>query len=352
MRITTVLNWIDEANRTLQESRDGPRHVSELDVCDDPDALRSTRRRLATEASAAILRAALDPQRTKEDKVTAVDAILDTYLSYSPGCTPANNWCDAPERQYKDKATPFGCTCGGGGTGLLGGLGALVGLSALRRRRRIIPTTVAILLAAGAAALPVQRARAADPAQAPDAEKPAVSVHEPPPPVTVPVAEPGPKDPSEGAWGAYMGTSGSVNRWGLAGQLGLRRRLSTHWTVGWDAEWNPWVSLYGPQRLRPGSFNTYGTIVLRFPLAYENFNVRTTLNLGVSYLLFDLYGAPKGSWGPYLGLNPLGLEWKLSRTFLLIINPLGIAVPIPQTKGVPLVYPQYRFSIGLGILAG
>jgi hypothetical protein len=69
-------------------------------------------------------------------------------------------------------------------------------------------------------------------------------------------------------------------------------------------------------------------------------------------LLFDLYGAPKGSIGFYGAVSPLGLEWKLSRLFLLIINPINIAIPVPQLKGVPLTYPQYRLSIGLGVLAG
>ena len=128
--------------------------------------------------------------------------------------------------------------------------------------------------------------------------------------------------------------------------------MSTHWTLGWDAEWNPWASWYQSPPVQGGVFNTYGTVILRFPLAYENFNLRTTLNLGFSYLLMDLYGAPKGSIGLYGAVSPLGIEWKLSRTFLLIINPLNIAVPAPQLSGVPLTYPQYRFSIGLGILAG
>jgi hypothetical protein len=38
--------------------------------------------------------------------------------------------------------------------------------------------------------------------------------------------------------------------------------------------------------------------------------------------------------------------------FILIVNPLNIALPVPQLHGVPLTYPQYRFSLGLGILAG
>jgi hypothetical protein len=171
-------------------------------------------------------------------------------------------------------------------------------------------------------------------------------------PVVVPVVQPGPRDPSEGAWGGELSLSGSVNKPALGVQAGVRRRMSAHWTLGWDAEWNSWITLYGPTNVRAGVANTYGTAILRFPLAYEKFNLRTTVNVGLSYLLVDLYGAPKGSLGLYAALYPLGIEYKLSRTFLLIVNPLGIAVPVPQLSGVPLSYPQYRFNIGIGIMNG
>jgi hypothetical protein len=134
-------------------------------------------------------------------------------------------------------------------------------------------------------------------------------------------------------------------------QLGARLKVSRRWTFGVDGEWNPWIALNGP-RVRRGVLNTYGTAILRLPLAYESFNLRTTVNLGTSYLLTGLYGAPQGSLGLYFGVSPLGLEWKLSRSYVLIVNPLNIAVPVPQLKGVPLMYSQYRFSIGLGILNG
>src|SRR5512143_1738320 len=44
MQITVVLNWIDEADGTLSESRDGPGHATKMDACDDPDQLRAARR--------------------------------------------------------------------------------------------------------------------------------------------------------------------------------------------------------------------------------------------------------------------------------------------------------------------
>ena len=105
-------------------------------------------------------------------------------------------------------------------------------------------------------------------------------------------------------------------------------------------------------RFGSGVFNLYGAAILRFPLAYENFNLRATVNLGASYLLMTLYGAPSGSLGIYAGVSPAGLEWKLSRRFILVVNPLSIALPVPQLHGVPLTYPQYRVNIGFEIQSG
>ncbi|MDD5224135.1 MAG: hypothetical protein PHE84_09100 [bacterium] len=360
MEITVVLNWIDKADGNLKESRDGPAHANKMDFCDDPDELRTARRKLATEASIALLSTTLDPQKTPDEKMAAVDGILDMYLSYSPGCNFDNNWCDAPEKQYRDQnLTPFGCMSMSGASGgdgfFLVSICVLLILTILFRHRRKIPSLVAAFMIAGAITLTADSAPAAEPDQFPAGtteESVTPDPHAPPPPVTIPVPQPGPRDPSQGAWGAYLGLSGSVNKPAFAGQLGIRRRISTQWTFGWDAEWNPWVSLKSPTPVRAGAFNTYGTIILRLPLAYEKFNLRTTVNLGLSYLLIDLYGASKGNIGFYGAISPLGVEWKLSRIFLLIINPLSFAMPIPQIHGVPLTYPQYRFSVGLGILSG
>jgi hypothetical protein len=337
MKISVVLNWIDSINGSLQEEIDGPAHAEKLDVCNDPDDLRKTRRLLAIQASVDLLRATLDPQKTDNQKMAAVDGILDIYLSYEPGCTFDNQWCSAPEEQYKDKNSNFfGCGVlrGGSNYGFFGGilmLFTLVILAVFSRRSMLLIILIASTLI-------LNNARAEE--------------HTPPPPVTVPVVQPGPEDPSEAAWGGYLGLSGSVDKPAFAGQLGIRRRISTHWTLGWDAEWNPWVSLNGTTPLRAGVFNTYSTFIYSYPLAYEKFNLITTVNLGASYLLIDLFGASRGSLGLYGAISPLGLQWKWSRTFYLIINPLNLAVPVPQLDGVPLTYPQYRFSMGIGILAG
>jgi hypothetical protein len=359
MQITVVLDWVDEANGNLVEAIDGPPHSSEMDRCDDPDPLRAQRRALATEAATAVLHATLDPSQTNEQKMAAVGAILDQYLTYSPGCTFANNWCDAPEHKYGNGSL-LGCSVGGpGNRSAASGLAVFLGLLALlrqarRRRRAMVGMTllfIASLLPSRAFAQP-EAAQPGFEATAAAAVAAAEEKHAPPPPVTTPVKEPGPKDPSKMALGAYLGGSGSYAYAAAAVTLGARLRFSKHWTFGLDAEWNPWIAINGRTAVRDGAFNGYGTVILRLPLAYEKFNLRTTANLGFSRLLIDLYGAPKGSMGIYAGLSPLGLEWKVSRLLFVIINPLNFAMPAPQLSGVPLTYSQYRVTIGLEIYGG
>jgi hypothetical protein len=285
--------------------------------------------------------------------MAAVGAILDQYLTYSPGCTFDNNWCDAPEHKLGN-ASLIGCSVGGPGKrsaalGLAVFLGLLALLRRARRRRRAM---VGLTLLAIASLFP-SNAFAQQEASPPSAAAaPAAETHTPPPPVTTPVKEPGPKDPSRMALGAYLGGSGSYSYAAAAATLGARLRFSRHWTFGLDAEWNPWIAINGRTAVRAGAFNGYGTVILRLPLAYEKFNLRTTANLGFSRLLIDLYGAPKGSMGIYAGLSPLGLEWKISRLFFLIINPLNFAMPTPQLSGVPFSYSQYRVTIGLEVYGG
>ena len=354
MQITVVLDWVDEANGNLVEAIDGPPHSSEMDRCDDPDPLRAQRRALATEAATAVLRTTLDPSQTNEQKINAVGVILDNYVSYSPGCTFDNNWCDAPEHKYGNGSL-LGCSVGGpGNRSGLSGLAVFLGLLALlrgdRRCRRALVGMTFLCIASLLPSHTFAQAEAAPPGS--DAAQAAEEKHNPPPPVTTPVKEPGPKDPSKMALGAYLGGSGSYTYAAAAITLGARLRFSKHWTFGFDAEWNPWIAINGRTAVRAGAFNGYGTVILRLPLAYEQFNLRTTANLGFSRLLIDLYGAPKGTTGIYAGLSPLGLEWKVSRLLFVIVNPLNFAMPMPQLNGVPFSYSQYRVTVGLEFYGG
>jgi MYXO-CTERM domain-containing protein len=322
-QITVVLNWIDQANGDLVEARDGPPHANELDRCDNNlDDLRLQRRQLATEAAAAILRATLDPGQTSDQKIAAVDAILDQVLGYAPGCTFGNDWCQAPERQYGN--TQGGCGCGVGEPANRASItspafiaAALMLLTCARRRRRR-RASVAVLAALIAGSL-------AGDARAESASKAA----------------------PRRAWGAHVGAAGSLDHGALAGALGACLRLRKYWTFGLDAEWNPWIAVDNDYTVRAGAFNAYATAILRVPLATERFDLRMSASLGMSRLLIDLYGAPAGSTGIFAGANPLGVEVELSPRLFLTLDPLGLAVAAPQLRGIPFAYWQYRSTLGL-----
>jgi hypothetical protein len=116
--------------------------------------------------------------------------------------------------------------------------------------------------------------------------------------------------------------------------------------IGIDGEWNPFWS-FGRGTFRRGTANGYATAVFRFPLDFQRVNLRSTLHFGASRMLFDLVGVPKGSTGLFVGFNLLGLDYELSRSLYLVIEPAEVAIPIPKLTTVPFAYPQYRLTIGL-----
>ena len=352
--ITAVVNWIEEVGGDYHEATDGPPHSTELDRCDDPDDLRRARRNLAVESATAVLRISLDPARDRGQKITAMSDLIDGWLSYSPGCNADNRWCDAPERAFDSNGLLDACQVvapGSVGSGAAVAL-AVTGIAMLRgrRSRRRRARNTALLLALG-----VMTSAATAHADAPPVTNPgaaaAAAANVPPPRIT-PVPEPGPHNRAQPALGAYLGAGGSLSDPALAATLGVRFRATAHLTFGVDVEWNPWFALNGEERFRAGALNLFGTVIVRIPLAYQEFNLRVTTSAGTSRTLVDLYGVPQGSIGLYLATYPLGIEWKASSSFYVVINPLGFAASIPQLRGIPFWYPQYRATIGLEFYAG
>jgi hypothetical protein len=344
MRITVVSDWLREVAGDLDERRHGPPHAGELDHCDDLDALRMQRRALATDAVAETLRAALDPAQTREQKLGSFDAILDKYLSYEGGCTFENKWCDAPEKGYGNRPS-LKCSFGDSGSGALPLLLLLVWLPRARKRPRrghtlTTMTTLAFLsmMATGASAEGPEKSDRED-----RMEKKAEQVES--------QRELTDTDDKQLVFGGYAGGGGSVDHGALAISLGARARLRKNWVLGADAEWNPWFSdprvIYNTEHFRPGVFNFSLVGMFRLPLQNEDFNLRASAGLGFSTMLMDLYAAPRGSTGVFAAVSPLALEWKMARVPYLIITPLSIVLPAPQLNGVPFVYTQYRFTIGV-----
>lgn len=340
-KITVVLNFVDYTNGTLEEAVDGPPHASELDVCDDPDELRTQRRELAQQASSMALRAVLNPDLDHAGKVQAIEEMLDTYVSYdkTADCSIDNDWCHAPEREYGSPA--LRCSLAGASPRVsplmllpFAALALLLGL-----RRRVGSATLA-----GVAAFVVASAVGLGVAHADETSGP----------IDGPTSALSGKSDSAtigtidraGAFFGRVATGASYDNAAFSGGLGMRYQLSRKWMLGLDAEWNPYFAT-SPGKLRSGSGNAYLSLIRRFQLRYESVNIRTTASLGASMLLFDLVGAEKYSVGPFFGVSFLGVEWKVARGFYVTLDPTYIAIPVPSLKGVPFMYAQYRFLLGV-----
>src|SRR6185503_18761579 len=311
--VTAVLNWVDWANGQLVESRDGPPHKMTMDRCDDSDPILTRNRALATQASTEFLRAALDPSMNSSQKTAAIDAILARYIDYAPGCTSANDWCDAAENAYPASC---GCQTVGGGRAGLAGFAAFAAVALLARRRR----------RARWLAAPLALALFAIPRDASAQTQPVVMHSEP-------------------RFAISTNVGGSIADPALAQSLGLRIRLGRHLILGADGELEEWFDINGA-RLAPGVAAFYATAILRFPMSSRGFDLRTTFQLGAAYELVQLDGVPSGSSGPFAGVYPLGLAWRLARHVTLTFDPLGIAIPVTHLRGTPFAYPQFRSQLG------
>lgn len=338
-KITVVLNWVDYTNGTLDEAVDGPAHASELDVCDDPDELRTQRRAWAQQASREALLALLAPEHgSPEAKKAAISDMLDRFVAYdeTADCSRENGWCDAPETQYGSPT--LGCQLGGGAppSGALA-LGPLAALALLRLRRRRSLLGVAAL--AGALVMGHTGSARADETSGP-IDGPVSAFSGTSDSATVGKIE------RAGAFFGRLAVGASYDNAALSGGLGIRYQFSRNWMLALDGEWNPYIAT-SPGKIRSGSANAYVSIVRRFQLRWETVNIRSTASVGGSMLLFDMVGADKYSVGPYFGVSFLGVEIKAARGFFVTIDPTYIAIPIPSVTGVPFMYAQYRFMLGI-----
>ncbi len=334
-KIRTVLNFVEYTQDELDEAVDGPAHASELDQCDDPDELRKERRELATEAASVALIAVLDPSLDRRGKERAIDAMLDDYVAFDEGseCHKDNNWCDAAENVYGSPTLGCQLSAPSTRTGSVLAFLALGAAALLLRRRRQIATLVlglGLLLAPG-----VARADNAGPIDGPASALSGEGG----------VAIPGKQD-KVGAFLGRVAVGAAYDHAAFSGGAGLRYQIFEKWMIGFDVEWNPYVAV-AQTKVRSGSGNAYFSLIRRYQLVRASVNIRTTASVGASMLLFDLVGADKYSMGPYVGLSFLGVEWKAARGFYVTVDPTYIALPVPNIVGVPFMYPQYRFLVGI-----
>lgn len=365
---TVVLNWSEQQAGTLDEQRDGPGHSLALDSCADADALRTLRRQVATQAATELLTATLTAGAAVDGKLAATDEVATRYLTLHPGCTFDNGWCAAPEAALHSTLTGCGCQLGAATSPAGGGLVValvLVAALVLMRLRRYSPrgavaragrariavvVAIAIALTGGAARAQEAGAPSAVPGATP-ADRAQVRAGKEPgrdaPTMTKQEVQTTRQKKRLGArFGGQLTVAGAIDRAAASLALGGRFRLDEKWIFGLDAELNPFFGITNTTA-RLGAFNLYASVIRRYPMTWERVNLRTTLQAGLSTMLFDLYGAPAGSIGPYVGLSLLGLDIDLGRSVRLVFDPGLVTLPVPHVTGQPFYYLQYRVSIGL-----
>ncbi len=337
--VLVTLNYVDVVDKNYASDRDGPEHSMELDKCDGTDPVQQRNRELATTASTEVIQAALDDNLTRGQKLEALDVLLDKYLGYQNGCTASNKWCDAPEAALAAKKGALGC----GATGAFPPLLAICGLLvALLRKRRVNAGWLVLALMVPFAA---RAQEGAPPVESPQAAEQGTVVPVTPAEVSAVQKE---TENRRSVVALHAGGGVSLYNTAVSGAVGIRFRFSDYLQLGLDGEINGWYGLHAKQ-LRTGAANIYASLIVRFPMKFERINLRSSLSLGVAIQMLDLAGVPSGSTGLFAGINPLGVEFKVSKHFYVVLYPLGLALPVTQLKGAPFAFPQFRTSLGIEI---
>jgi hypothetical protein len=319
-RIVHVMNWVDQVRCTLDEPRDGHGHETVLDRCEDGDPSMSPRLAAATLASTELMQVLSTPG-TRSERHDRLDAFLDRWLKYEPGCDYDNAYCG--DASYSWLATSdrsdieicdglFGCASAASATpfhatALLGLAGLMLLGVTLRRRRRTIGALGVLLVVL----LHATTARA---------------------------------DADGRGWHAEARTSLSVENpayaFGAAGMYGWSRA-----DLGAFIELNPWYSIER-NSMSLGATNFGVQAHYLHPLR-SDLRLRFGAGLGFSRLNSDMIGTNAGKLGVYANVRLLGLVWQWSELTALTIDPLDIALPAPQLTGWPILYTQHRASVGL-----
>ncbi|HXK16863.1 MAG TPA: hypothetical protein VNG33_03580 [Polyangiaceae bacterium] len=332
--IRHVFNWSEQVSCTLDETRDGHGHETVLDECENGDPSEAQRFDLATQASGDLLRAITTPG-LRAERAQRIADFLETWMTYEPGCTLDNGYCQNPvydwlshsDRSDKNICDgPLGCETKSAALaaprterGLLLGAALLLGAVALRRRKRL----AASLLAFGVCYAP----------RAARAEEDAGSE---PPSAPAPRKVGGPRLEAR----TSLSVDNPAYAFGLAGLYGFKRA-----DVGVFAELNPWYSIER-RRMSLGSTN-FGVLGHYLQPLRRDLVLRFGVGIGASVLNSDMLGVHAGNMGIFLDIRAMGLIWEFADGVALTADPLDIALPAPALVGWPILFTQYRTSLGL-----
>jgi uncharacterized protein (TIGR03382 family) len=350
--VVSVFSYIGpNLDSAYEADVDGYPHQSSMDSCDEADPAANARAQAATTAVAELYDAVNQPG-DRAARLERVNAVLDSWLAYQPGCTSENEYCG-----HVHPAT--GCSAAGG----VPMLAALLGVLLRRRRMAVKGLALASMLGAAAASAQTMTPALSPPADdvaqevpgggnAPmggDGEAPQAGVGPAVPaganaPAVDSAAPTTPVAPDFQRWGLRLATSVSIDNPSLALALGARFNPTRRLSLGVDVELAPWFDpISGHAAL--GTLDAFATAAFAW-LQLGPVSLRSSLSAGTSVLLFDAMGAQKGSVGVFVGTSPVQIAVRLPAQLQLELSP-EVTVAVPELKGVPLAYRQYRATIAL-----
>lgn len=350
--VRSVLNWIDAFGKpaSYSEERDGYPHLSVLDDCRRTEPVQLARIEHARESATNIIAAIASNEPNRRQRV---EAAVDAALVLTPGCTPDNNYCDAPELDEPTDVRSFGCDASGGASSLLSGL-IVLALVLASRRRPFAAGALGVVLVVGLA-------RADDPPASPEATT-VVPVGDEVVPAKVKVVpvEPPKNEVPDKDLPAKVQDKSDYARWhfdarfgaawdspAIAGAVGVGVDYK-QWGFGLLGEWNPWMSFDVVGSTRPGVASLYGTVTYRWYHS-DLISLGTRIELGSSTMLFELLGIDKYTTGVYLGVALTTVKFAVNKRMSLTFDPSHFALPAPRPFGLPFYYKQYRVTAGLEI---
>ena len=108
---------------------------------------------------------------------------------------------------------------------------------------------------------------------------------------------------------------------------------------------SPWMSFSRPG-IDAGALH-FGLLLQYRRQLTPKAGLRFELMAGGSALLFTTYGYHAGTVGMWLGARVMGLDVRLGKRFALTIDVVDLSLPIFHPDTMPLIYPAWRWSIGL-----
>jgi MYXO-CTERM domain-containing protein len=311
-RIRHVLNYVDAIDGSLEESTDGLPHSDFMDTCEgevSPIAMT------ASQASAALIIASNQALRMNSGE--PVKAVLDEWITYEPGCTVLNDYCDSAwvALARRDQTGPYleefiGCDATAGDADmqsifLVLTIGALL---LVRRRRTVLVGAGVLLLFSSPESVRAQIFVQAESHVSLLSDAPERSI--------------------------LANTFGAGIRGGYAWQ---------RWRAMLHVERNFWVSTELTDRTTGGVLN----IGLGGQYVAADGFVRSSAVFGTSTLRYDTPIDEKGTTGIFFDLRPVELCWQPYDWLGITLTPLSFTYVSPVLKEPPIRLVLYRTTLGL-----